>query len=188
MVLSMASCPNILLVDDELNILPTSTITKAIEPVELDENGVPAGSTAAAATKELKALGESLADTQVGGAPAYGCTVCLHLGCGLLVPLAWWLVQPAGACCCCCSWSNPHCLHSTPSSSSSSSSCSSGSSSCQELMVSHAAGTDSSCWQAQRALQGCSGLCAALVVRATHLRACYRPVSASWHPAGRGAS
>ncbi len=96
MVLSMASCPNILLVDDELNVLPTSTMIKSIEPVELDEDGLPRNSAALAAQRELKQLGESLSDTQVrreggrgvgGGGRGRG---CWH-GCGLL---AW--VRPAG--------------------------------------------------------------------------------------------
>jgi hypothetical protein len=84
MVLSMAGCANILLVDDELNILPTSSVTKAIEAVEVGEDGVAVGSTAAAASKELRALGESLSDTQVG----CGLLWCIHLyTCGCCLPL-----------------------------------------------------------------------------------------------------
>jgi hypothetical protein len=86
MVLSMASCPSILLVDDELNILPTSTMIKSIEPVELDEDGLPRSSTALAAQRELKQLGESLADTQVGWA-----------GLGLALGRS-----GHSRCCCCC--------------------------------------------------------------------------------------
>lgn len=67
-MLSLATNPACLLVDDELNILPTSTYAKTIEPISLNPDGAPvvteAGSSAQAAT-ELKELGESLAETQV---------------------------------------------------------------------------------------------------------------------------
>jgi len=33
MVLSLASCPNCIMMDDELNVLPTSSLIKYIEPV-----------------------------------------------------------------------------------------------------------------------------------------------------------
>ena len=66
LVLSLASNPNCLLMDDELNVLPTSSHVKAIAPVPLGEDGRPdvPGSGAEAAA-ELKDLCESLADTQV---------------------------------------------------------------------------------------------------------------------------
>ena len=65
-MLSLASNPNCLLMDDELNVLPTYSHVKSIAPVPLGEDGrpdVPVSRAEAAA--ELKDLRESLADTQV---------------------------------------------------------------------------------------------------------------------------
>ena len=66
LVLSLASNPNCLLMDDELNVLPTSSHVKSIAPIPVREDGPPdvPGSGAEAAA-ELKDLRESLADTQV---------------------------------------------------------------------------------------------------------------------------
>ena len=65
-MLSLASNPNCLLMDDELNVLPMSSHVKSIAPVPLGEDGRPdvPGSGAEAAA-ELKDLRKSLADTQV---------------------------------------------------------------------------------------------------------------------------
>ena len=61
MVLSLASNPSCLLVDDELNILPTSRHVRSIEPLPADA----AGTGQAVKDSELKGLSESLADTLV---------------------------------------------------------------------------------------------------------------------------
>ena len=61
MVLSLASNPSCLLVDDELNILPTSSHVRNIEPLPADAASV----AEAAKDSELKGLSESLADTLV---------------------------------------------------------------------------------------------------------------------------
>ena len=71
MVLSLAGCPGCILMDDELNILPTSTHVRGIAPLEGGEGGGAAGggaTPATAAAAELKDLAESLADTQPAGA------------------------------------------------------------------------------------------------------------------------
>lgn len=68
LVLSLANCPSCVLLDDELNILPTSTLVQRIAPVQLDADGLPldkGGS--AAARRELSGLQASLADTQPAG-------------------------------------------------------------------------------------------------------------------------
>jgi N-acetyltransferase 10 len=65
MVLSMAHNPNCLLLDDELNVLPTSTLMSKIRPVSsVSENGDLASG---GASKELGELNEMLADTQPAG-------------------------------------------------------------------------------------------------------------------------
>lgn len=64
MVLSLASNPSCLLVDDELNILPTSSHVRNIEPLPVD------GQTALEANgkeTDLKGLSDSLADTLPAG-------------------------------------------------------------------------------------------------------------------------
>jgi N-acetyltransferase 10 len=71
MVLSLAGCPGCILMDDELNILPTSTHVRGIAPLEGGQGGGADGggaTPAAAAAAELKDLAESLADTQPAGA------------------------------------------------------------------------------------------------------------------------
>uniref|UniRef100_A0A1D2A005 RNA cytidine acetyltransferase n=2 Tax=Auxenochlorella protothecoides TaxID=3075 RepID=A0A1D2A005_AUXPR len=62
LVLSLASCPNCILMDDELNILPTSTQVQNIHPLSASVGAEAAG------TSELRELVESLADTQPAGA------------------------------------------------------------------------------------------------------------------------
>lgn len=66
LVLSLASCPTCILMDDELNILPTSSHVARIAPLPLADDGTPAVPTASASSAaELKELVASLADTQV---------------------------------------------------------------------------------------------------------------------------
>lgn len=55
--------------DDELNILPSSSQTRAIEPVPLGPDGAAVDPAAAAAAAELQDLVQSLADTQVTPQP-----------------------------------------------------------------------------------------------------------------------
>jgi N-acetyltransferase 10 len=74
LVLSLASCPTCLLVDDELNVLPTSSLARSIVP--LDPESARAGeldAPAAAARRELEALSASLADAQPAGALVSRC-------------------------------------------------------------------------------------------------------------------
>ncbi|PRW57974.1 N-acetyltransferase 10 [Chlorella sorokiniana] len=69
LVLSLASCPNCILMDDELNILPTSTHVKYIQPLPTNPDGsVAVELPQAAAAAELRELSDSLADTQPAGA------------------------------------------------------------------------------------------------------------------------
>ena len=63
-MLSLASSRSCILMDDELNILPTSSHVKDIRPIERGPDGGPLLPPAGPAT-ELKELVESLADTQV---------------------------------------------------------------------------------------------------------------------------
>lgn len=64
MVLSLASNPSCLLLDDELNILPTSSHVKNIEPLPVDTDGT---NDASGKDIELKGLSESLSDTLPAG-------------------------------------------------------------------------------------------------------------------------
>lgn len=66
MVLSLASNPSCLLLDDELNILPTSSHVSRIEPLPADADTLGASS---AKDTELKGLTESLSDTLVSAVP-----------------------------------------------------------------------------------------------------------------------
>ena len=69
LVLSLAGCHNCILMDDELNILPTSTHVRHIQPVPTNPDGTPAvPSPNAAAAAELKDLTESLREVQPAGA------------------------------------------------------------------------------------------------------------------------
>lgn len=66
LVLSLASNTACLLMDDELNILPTSSHVKHIEPIQLHPDGTPAvPNSEAQSAAELKDLASSLEDTQV---------------------------------------------------------------------------------------------------------------------------
>ncbi|GAB4815551.1 hypothetical protein N2152v2_002597 [Parachlorella kessleri] len=76
LVLSLASCPSAILMDDELNILPTSTHVKYIQPLPTNADGTPAVETpGSAAAAELKELASSLADTQPAGALVSKCHI-----------------------------------------------------------------------------------------------------------------
>jgi N-acetyltransferase 10 len=67
LVLSLAGNVNCMLLDDELNILPTSTLTQHIRPVPLKADGSPdVPDPSREAREELQQLKQSLADTQVG--------------------------------------------------------------------------------------------------------------------------
>ena len=61
LVLSLASNRACILMDDELNILPTSSHVQSITPLPT----APDGATTNGPTAELKELVDSLADTQV---------------------------------------------------------------------------------------------------------------------------
>ena len=65
MVLSLASNTSCLLVDDELNILPTSSHVKNIEPLPVNPDGSVVTNGAVSSENELKGLADSLADTLV---------------------------------------------------------------------------------------------------------------------------
>ena len=64
-MLSLASNPDCLLMDDELNILPTSSHVASIVPIPLNEAGLPDVPGAGAPAAELADLVESLKETQV---------------------------------------------------------------------------------------------------------------------------
>ncbi|GMH35584.1 hypothetical protein BSKO_03452 [Bryopsis sp. KO-2023] len=67
LVLSLASGKNCILMDDELNVLPSSTLVKYIVPVEVDEEGNPVDDPSKKNETELLELKESLVDTQPAG-------------------------------------------------------------------------------------------------------------------------
>ncbi|GAX72715.1 hypothetical protein CEUSTIGMA_g171.t1 [Chlamydomonas eustigma] len=73
MVLSMASCRHCLMMDDELNVLPTSSLIKYIEPVPLNPDGTPVNDPSRVPQTELKELTESLADTEPAGSLVAKC-------------------------------------------------------------------------------------------------------------------
>lgn len=74
LVLSVAGCDNCILMDDELNILPTSTYVRHIQPVPTNPDGTPAVPTPnVAAAAELKDLTESLREVQPAGALVSKC-------------------------------------------------------------------------------------------------------------------
>ena len=62
LVLSLASNPNCIIMDDELNILPTSSRVREIKPIERNEDGSPL-TPASQTADELKELIDSLQDT-----------------------------------------------------------------------------------------------------------------------------
>lgn len=72
MVLSLASCPHCLLMDDELNVLPTSSLVRHIAPLATAPDGRLLDDPSAAAAAELAELKGSLADTQPAGALVSG--------------------------------------------------------------------------------------------------------------------
>lgn len=53
--------------DDELNILPTSSLIRFIEPVPLNADGTPENDPSAVSRAELSELIDSLSDTQPAG-------------------------------------------------------------------------------------------------------------------------
>ena len=65
LVLSLASNPAVLMMDDELNILPTSSHVRQLQAPAADS---PEAAAAAARSAELKDLKETLSDTQVSSA------------------------------------------------------------------------------------------------------------------------
>ena len=73
LVLSLAECPACILMDDEMNVLPTSSHVRAIKPLALDADGAPLDLPGRAAADELKALVATLEDTQPAGALTATC-------------------------------------------------------------------------------------------------------------------
>jgi N-acetyltransferase 10 len=74
LVLSLAGCNSCILMDDELNILPTSTHVRHIQPIPTNPDGTPVVPSAnAAANAELKDLTESLREVQPAGALVSRC-------------------------------------------------------------------------------------------------------------------
>jgi N-acetyltransferase 10 len=73
MVLSLANCATAILVDDELNILPTSSHIRAIEAVPSNEDGAAANAPGAEAAAELASLKESMAESVPGGPLTSAC-------------------------------------------------------------------------------------------------------------------
>ena len=68
LVLSLSGCHSCILMDDELNILPTSTHVRQIQPIPTNADGTPAvPAPNAAAAAELQELTESLQDVQLAG-------------------------------------------------------------------------------------------------------------------------
>ena len=77
MVLSMSKGENCMLLDDELNILPTSSLVKDIRAAPAQEGEVLKSALGFEITQELKDLCDSLADTQPAGALSGCCrTMC----------------------------------------------------------------------------------------------------------------
>lgn len=64
-MLSLASNKNCILMDDELNILPCSTLVKYIVPIKVDDEGRPLEDTSRDKENELAKLKVSLEDAQV---------------------------------------------------------------------------------------------------------------------------
>lgn len=74
LVLSLAKCSSCILMDDELNVLPTSTHIRNIKPVPTNPDGSLAIETEASASlSELKELQESLHDVQPAGSLVTRC-------------------------------------------------------------------------------------------------------------------
>jgi N-acetyltransferase 10 len=74
LVLSLSKCSGCILMDDELNILPTSTHVRNIQPIPTNPDGTPAITTPGQEAKmELKELTESLRDVQPAGSLVSKC-------------------------------------------------------------------------------------------------------------------
>lgn len=72
-MLSLAHCPTAILVDDELNILPTSSHIRSIAPVATNDDGSAALRPGHEAAEQLSELAQSLTDTQPAGALTSAC-------------------------------------------------------------------------------------------------------------------
>jgi N-acetyltransferase 10 len=66
-VLSLASNPHCLIMDDELNVLPTSSLIRHIAPLPTGPDGKLLNDPSAAGQAELADLKDSLTDTQPAG-------------------------------------------------------------------------------------------------------------------------
>lgn len=73
LVLSLAHCPTAILVDDELNILPTSSHIRSIAPVATNDDGSAVALPGRDAAAQLTTLAASLSDTQPAGALTATC-------------------------------------------------------------------------------------------------------------------
>ena len=73
LVLSLAQCPACVLLDDEMNILPTSSHVRAIAPIPLDPDDAPINLPGRESAAELASLVDTLADAQPAGALAAAC-------------------------------------------------------------------------------------------------------------------
>jgi N-acetyltransferase 10 len=67
LVLSLASNPHCLIMDDELNVLPTSSLIRHIAPLPTAADGKLLHDPSAAGQAELADLKDSLTDTQPAG-------------------------------------------------------------------------------------------------------------------------
>ena len=77
MVLSMSQGENCMLLDDELNVLPTSSLVKDIRAAPVEDGEVLKSALGFEVTRELKDLSDSLADTQPAGTLSGCCrTMC----------------------------------------------------------------------------------------------------------------
>lgn len=81
-MLSLASNPHCLIMDDELNVLPTSSLIRHIAPLPTGPDGKLLNDPSAAGQAELSDLKDSLTDTQPAGA-LVGCMLC---GCIMSCP------------------------------------------------------------------------------------------------------
>ncbi|WIA39314.1 hypothetical protein OEZ86_005429 [Tetradesmus obliquus] len=73
LVLSLASNPHCLIMDDELNVLPTSSLIRHIAPLPTGPDGKLLNDPSAAGQAELSDLKDSLTDTQPAGALVSRC-------------------------------------------------------------------------------------------------------------------
>jgi N-acetyltransferase 10 len=77
LVLSLASNPHCLIMDDELNVLPTSSLIRHIAPLPTAPDGKLLNDPSAAGQAELADLKDSLTDTQPAGSLVRTCVACL---------------------------------------------------------------------------------------------------------------